>query len=1023
MKFKILLLAFALISPSFATLYCVDSDADTGGDGSSWTAAFRSLQSALAVAEYGDEIRVASGVYKPGTNREDTFSLPAGVTITGGWDRSDRDPNPETNGTILSGHIDGDGELAGNSYHVVSAFDADEVTLLDGFTITGGNSDNGVGPHDRGAGITLGRSSPTLQNLCFKNNSAKFGGGLHSNNPSPGAVLTNVSFIENSADVFGGDGGAIYLTNFSHLTFTNCLFLENSSALGGAMRGFSSDPVFTNCTFVNNHSDTSGGAIYGNNGSNITLINCIVWGNTADSGGSLDITSLTPESANNLIEGGFEALPEAVISMEDPLFVGSGNYRLSGDSPALDQGVDFANSEVLDLSLQDRFNGQIDLGPYEYSEGSVPIIQERIITGVVKIMPEEPDLIFFTFMSEFAPGTSYQPQYSTSLDGEWIDLTDASVTAVEGEPGLFEVSAPTFGDDSAFYRVIETSHFIGSLPVEPTLDDEPTPQADQLLLISADQANGGAAVGRLFSVAEGSADGAIERSLKPLPEFVFEDDGNGEDLDIVPNTLAESLSVDLTGNGMPDPIFAWAVDQAGTETQRRVRLVLPEVNGSGAPWTDSKTILIPGRAIYTGGDGATGHIRMVTLQLDDDELPEVALAHTNDDEQIHLVTIDFNGDVDDEPTFSVADTSRFFEFQNGNLLPLNALDSEVTGFLEFDAGVESLLRLAAVASDLDGTPGAELAVSVVIGQRLSEYTTSLRVMRMNEAMTALEFPETNFPSGFGGGQTFPLTLLALPLDDEPGDELLFAESVGSFFKVAQDLTVSGLGGGALPFTSGSESRRHVTYAMLDLSDKPATSAVPTLVTIVESIQEEELDDETIYEAVETLTVHEIIPQPGGLFGWREVYTGESIRVTDGQPSLTTALVSVPFDPLDLRLGIPRLSTRTVTGIPTVIVHAPPVHFDIIDGEVFDVGNMSWEASVETKGGVSLPLGLGGLEIEVRSSLGQDFRDYTLSSVTSTEDLEITTATTDFMYARQSQEQRALFATNMRWGICFLTRVV
>jgi hypothetical protein len=45
--------------------YYVDADAPAGGNGSSWAGAFNHLQDALAVAEAGDEIRVAQGVYTP----------------------------------------------------------------------------------------------------------------------------------------------------------------------------------------------------------------------------------------------------------------------------------------------------------------------------------------------------------------------------------------------------------------------------------------------------------------------------------------------------------------------------------------------------------------------------------------------------------------------------------------------------------------------------------------------------------------------------------------------------------------------------------------------------------------------------------------------------------------------------------------------------------------------------------------------------------------------------------------------
>ncbi len=58
----------------FRILY-VDSDASGRKDGSSWADAFDSLTAALAAAAPGDQIWVASGVYKPGVTPDATFAL------------------------------------------------------------------------------------------------------------------------------------------------------------------------------------------------------------------------------------------------------------------------------------------------------------------------------------------------------------------------------------------------------------------------------------------------------------------------------------------------------------------------------------------------------------------------------------------------------------------------------------------------------------------------------------------------------------------------------------------------------------------------------------------------------------------------------------------------------------------------------------------------------------------------------------------------------------------------------------
>src|SRR5574341_2372240 len=139
-------------------------------DGTSWTNAYISLQSALSGCS---EVWVAAGVYKPGANRTATFNIPPGVAVYGGFagtESSLSQRNPGLNITILSGDIDsndidGDGnhidetpaDIAGNnSYHVVTitgtSTPVTSSTVLDGFTKIGGQA-YGSPPADAGGGL------------------------------------------------------------------------------------------------------------------------------------------------------------------------------------------------------------------------------------------------------------------------------------------------------------------------------------------------------------------------------------------------------------------------------------------------------------------------------------------------------------------------------------------------------------------------------------------------------------------------------------------------------------------------------------------------------------------------------------------------------------------------------------------------------------------------------------------------------------------------------------------------------
>ena len=88
------LLLGILSAPTPADIIYVDDDAPFGGNGLSWPAAYKYLQDGLEAAQYGDEIRVAQGTYKPDRDeagnvipgrRSSSFILKSGLAIYGGY--------------------------------------------------------------------------------------------------------------------------------------------------------------------------------------------------------------------------------------------------------------------------------------------------------------------------------------------------------------------------------------------------------------------------------------------------------------------------------------------------------------------------------------------------------------------------------------------------------------------------------------------------------------------------------------------------------------------------------------------------------------------------------------------------------------------------------------------------------------------------------------------------------------------------------------------------------------------------
>ena len=348
----------------------VSGNASGENDGTSWDNAFVNLQDALALASTCPnvtQIWVAQGTYYPdeGGNNTDNdrnaaFVMQNGLAIYGGFAGietmlSQRDwvAHP----TILSGDINGDSDLAGNSYHVIFNDNngLDSTAVLDGFTIAGGNADGSSSPNNRGGGMfNQISSSPTLTNCFFAGNSAILGAGM---------------FNQSS----------------SSLTLTNCFFAGNSAILGGGMFNDDSSPTLTNCTFQGNSADLDGGGMYNDNSSSPTLTNCILWGNGSE---IVNVDGSTPNVSFSIVEGGY-ASGTNILDV-DPLFVdaSNGDLRLSLCSPAIDAGTTVGAPDT-DLDGNSRVDalpgpGLVDIGAYEFQDiaNTVEVVCDQITVAL-----------------------------------------------------------------------------------------------------------------------------------------------------------------------------------------------------------------------------------------------------------------------------------------------------------------------------------------------------------------------------------------------------------------------------------------------------------------------------------------------------------------------------------------------------------------------------------------------------------------------------------------------------------------
>ena len=298
------------------------------GDCSSWESAC-DLQDALSLTLTSeDTIWVAAGTYKPTTtnDREASFQLSAGVKIYGGFPATgDGERNWLTNVTTLSGEIGVIGTVSDNSYHVVTAIDLDDVTVLDGFTISGGYA-YGSPLGSNGGGILNKNSNLNLNHVVLESNGANKGGGMA--NIDSTATLSDVTIRVN----VGHEGGGMYNSGsdpvLNTVSFNNNVGMDS----GGGMCNNQSNPRMTNVTFNKNLSNGDGGGIH-NQESNPGLVNVTFSENTASKRGA----------------GMFNAqsspiLTDVTFSKNSSSEAGGGMHNITNSNPKLNRVIFESNS-------------------------------------------------------------------------------------------------------------------------------------------------------------------------------------------------------------------------------------------------------------------------------------------------------------------------------------------------------------------------------------------------------------------------------------------------------------------------------------------------------------------------------------------------------------------------------------------------------------------------------------------------------------------------------------------------------
>ena len=401
-----------------AAEWFVATNGSDAAAGTNWATAKLTIQAGIDASAPGDTIWVSNGVYATGGGRAVVGSRANRVALDQAVTVRSVD-GPETtfivgagmrcayvvNGAVLSGFTLTNGSTASGcdqettvDHNGGGALCADDG-ILTNCVLTGnwachlgGGSSGGVLNNCTLIGNSTwdlggGSSGGTLNHCSLINNNAITGGGANGGTLNDCTLASNMTSYGGGAsgstlnrcliqDNYGGsEGGGVFGG-----TLNRCVLSGNRSMKGG---GAARDAILDNCLLtanvstedapgmrggggahgcaLNNCTVASNTAVEGGGVLNCTIVNSIVWGNSASEstnwgGGTFTNSCTTPAP------GGTGNVTN------DPQFVdaAAGNYRLGTNSPCIDEGDDNYVQGTMDLAGDPRTAMvRVDMGAYE----------------------------------------------------------------------------------------------------------------------------------------------------------------------------------------------------------------------------------------------------------------------------------------------------------------------------------------------------------------------------------------------------------------------------------------------------------------------------------------------------------------------------------------------------------------------------------------------------------------------------------------------------------------------------------
>ncbi len=322
-----------------------------------------------------------------------------------------------------------------------------------------------------GGGMYIfGTSAPTVTNNLLSNNSCKSKGGAINCNNNCSPVISHNRIVDNHANTAGG--GICCLDSSSPGLENNTISGNTSNNGAGLECEELSSPLLSSCTIAQNTSTSDGGGIRLLEGCLVTVIDSILWENSAANGAQIAVDGTAQDPSVLTIDysdaqGGETAVyigPFCSVNWgagmidADPIFLTGphGDHYLSQiaagqamDSPCLD-AADPASTMVTGTTRDDRVQDStaLDMG-FHYPIAGGGVLH---VPAVLSTIQEAIDFAWTDDTVLVAPGT-----YVENIDfaGKAITVSGSYGAAVTIIDGGLSGSVITFANGEGSDSVIE----------------------------------------------------------------------------------------------------------------------------------------------------------------------------------------------------------------------------------------------------------------------------------------------------------------------------------------------------------------------------------------------------------------------------------------------------------------------------------------------------------------------------------------------------------------------------------------